>query len=403
MKKIEEKVFDNIIYIAFFVYICTVFVNSTALYLENNYVTVGTKIIRYICYIFFVLNTIRVIYKEKNITICNLIFFLIGLAILIIGKNPEFLIVFFVVNSVRNLDLKKIIKNSLIIYVILFLLTILLSIFKILPDWIYFRGNITRHSLGFLYPTDLISIYVTIVLLYFYVRNSKATYVELIILELLAIILYNYTNGRLGFIIASLILFIQLCAKIIVTKKLNNKWKIQDKTKKVLQGILKILPIILISISIIITILFRYNVKIADDINNILSNRINYNNKAFSTYPITPFGANIDWIGWGGNYGKTAGEIGYNYIDMSYIRIIFYYGIIGTAFVLYSYIKSLNYCIKNNENILLICLTIILMWSFIEPMIFYTGRNLFILFIGEIIANNENKKLFIKKGNIDGE
>ena len=88
---------------------------------------------------------------------------------------------------------------------------------------------------------------------------------------------------------------------------------------------------------------------------------------------------------------------------MSYIRIIFDYGIIGTAFVLYSYIKSLNYCIKNNENILLICLTIILMWSFIEPMIFYTGRNLFILFIGEIIANNENKKLFIKKGNIDGE
>lgn len=402
MKKITEYksvIIEKFIYFIFGIYIITLFANSTSLYLQYDYVQKIVKLIRYGCYFVFAIKTVYLFIKEKNISILNLLFFIVGILVMILGKSTEILLMFLVVNSAKDLEFKKIAKLVLIIYTILFIAMIGLSYFDIVPNWIYYRQEIARYSFGFIYPTDLMSVYVTIVLLYFYIRNTKAHYIELAILEGIAIVLFKYTNGRLGLIMVTMIIALLVLNKILIATKILDKIKINSqKMKKIIGIVLKAIPIVLLIVTLLVSILFKYDIKIINWVNHIISQRISLNSSALDNYPIKLFGSNVTWIGWGGQYNSTLEQLNYNYVDMSYIRIIFDYGIIGTLFILYAYIKTIGYCIEKNEKLILMCLFIILIWGIIEPVIFSISRNIFIIYIGKVIASidNKNNKLLLK-------
>lgn len=394
IKSIKDKngIIEKLSYFIFSIYIITLFANSTAIYLEYDYVGKAIKLVRYGCYLFFAIKSICLFIKEKNISINNVIFLIIGILVLVLGKNPELLIVFFIVNSARDLELKKIAKIGLIIYAVLFAITVILSYFGILPNWMYYRQELKRYSLGFIYPTDLMSVYVTITLLYFYVRNTKAKYIELVILEAIAIALFSFTNGRLGLIMVTMILLLLALIKIISDTKLADKIKINSiKLKKVLAFLIKCIPIILLIGSVLISVLYQYNIEIINKINYVISERISLNSRAFTEYPIKLFGSDVTWNGLGGKYNVSVQD--YNYVDMSYVRIIFDYGIIGAIFILYAYIDAIEHCIEKDEKWILACILIILVWSIIEPVIFSMSRNLFLIYLGNVLASNPNKKL----------
>ena len=69
----------------------------------------------------------------------------------------------------------------------------------------------------------------------------------------------------------------------------------------------------------------------------------------------------------------------YNYIDISYARILFDYGIIFTIFVLFSYTILLVKCFKEKDYWLVFTLFFVLIWSIIEPYLITIGKNNFIL------------------------
>ena len=299
---------------------------------------------------------------------------------------------FFIINASRDLDFKKIAIIGLVIYAALFVITVISSYFGIVPNWMFYRQEIKRYSLGFIYPTDLMSVYVTITLLYFYIRNTKSTYLELFILEAIAIALYKYTNGRLGLIMTTMIILFLMIGKIFKHTKLSDKIKINSsKIKNIVIILLKLLPILLFIVILAMSILYQNDIKIINWVNHIISERILLNSQAISNYPVKLFGSNVTWNGLGGKYNVSFQDIDYNYVDMSYIRIIFDYGIIGTLFILYLYVKSIGHLAEKNDKLMLECVLIILIWSAIEPVIFSIARNLFIIYIGSIIANIENK------------
>ncbi len=391
-RECKNGILNKLLYCVFAIYIVTLFANSAAIYLEYDYVQKAIKIIRYGCYLIFAIKTVYLFIQEKNITRLNFLFFIIGVLILILGKNPEFLIVFFIINASRDLDFKKIAIIGLVIYAALFVITVISSYFGIVPNWMFYRQEIKRYSLGFIYPTDLMSVYVTITLLYFYIRNTKSTYLELFILEAIAIALYKYTNGRLGLIMTTMIILFLMIGKIFKHTKLSDKIKINSsKIKNIVIILLKLLPILLFIVILAMSILYQNDIKIINWVNHIISERILLNSQAISNYPVKLFGSNVTWNGLGGKYNVSFQDIDYNYVDMSYIRIIFDYGIIGTLFILYLYVKSIGHLAEKNDKLMLECVLIILIWSAIEPVIFSIARNLFIIYIGSIIANIENK------------
>ncbi len=69
----------------------------------------------------------------------------------------------------------------------------------------------------------------------------------------------------------------------------------------------------------------------------------------------------------------------YNYIDISYARIFFDYGIIFTIFVLLSYSALLVKSFNEKDYWLVFALFFVLIWSIIEPYMITIGKNNFVL------------------------
>ena len=266
----------------------------------------------------------------------------------------------------------------MLLYMVLFLTIVNLALLKIIPDWIFYRGDTQRHSLGFYYSTIAIGIYLSCMLIYFYVRKSKATVIELLLFEGINFFLYKYTDGRLSFILISIILFMMLILKI---PQLRQLFKLPNM-QIVLKCIGYILPISLFSLVILATYLYSQSNPIGISINKILSGRLLYTKNAFQQYGITLFGQPIDWRGWGG-FGyvdtESMSSFIYNYVDISYARIIFDYGIIPTIIILLVYTVALVKSVKEKNYWLFTVLVFVCIWSSIEPYLFNIGKNIFIL------------------------
>ena len=228
--------------------------------------------------------------------------------------------------------------------------------------------------------------------MYFYVRKSKATVMELLLFEIINVCLYKYTDGRLSFILISIILFMMLILKI---PKLRQLFKLPHM-QVVLKYIGYILPISLFTMVIFATYLYSKGNPIGFSINKILSGRLLYTKNAFQQYGITLFGQPIDWKGWGGfGYVDTENMVGfiYNYVDISYARIIFDYGIIPTIIILLVYTVALVKSVKEKNYWLFTVLVFVCIWSSIEPYLFNIGKNIFILSFVPIFNFGKIKQL----------
>ena len=246
---------DKCIYIFFEIYMATILLGSVCLYVYSDILYTCIKIIRYICYLAF---GIRIIWDWKNgssITLPIIFIAIMSILISIYSNNKGIIILLLCLTALRNLDIKKILKITLIMYAIIFISVILLSLLKIIPNWTYSRGETIRYSLGFNYPTIAIGTYLSIILMYFYIRKSNCKFIELFLLEIVNIFLYFYTDGRLSFILISIILATMFLAKFKITKKIFNNNIIQ-KIVKINCYIMPILISALIGV-LIIHLLFQ--------------------------------------------------------------------------------------------------------------------------------------------------
>lgn len=283
--------FENITYFFFGLYMIIAVLNITAICWASKTAGLILKLLRYLCYAVF---TVKIIYdwtKGSSITWTILTVGIASILICAFSKNTSILILLLILTALRNLDINKLIKIAFKIFIVLFFVIVNLALLNVIPDWLYPRGDAVRHSLGFFYPTDAFGIYLAIILMYFYIRKSETTYLELLILETINIFLYKYTDGRLSFILINAILIVMGLSKLNFVKNiLHNKY-----IKKILQLVSYVLPATLCISVIIITQLYGINCNIAISLNELLSDRINLTHNAFETYPITLFGEEIEW------------------------------------------------------------------------------------------------------------
>ena len=356
----------------------TILIDSTAISLLFDNVQKIVKVIRYTCYIVFFIKIIKDLINEKKITWVMVCLTMLVACIWYFSKNKDVIFLVLVLIACRKLEINKLIKISFKVFTVIFLMIINLSLLNIFPDWTYNRGNGLRHSLGFYYPTIAIGTYLSIILMYFYIKRTKCTYMELLVLETINIFLYKYTDGRLSFILISVILLMMGLLKIkLIRGLLRKKW-----INSAIEICCYLLPLVMFSIVIILTYLYEMDNNLAIEINELLSNRIEFTEEGFNTFEIKPFGQKINWKGWGGHGYIDTEEINdfkYNYVDISYARIIFDYGIIPTIVILIAYTALFVRSFKRGDYWLLCTLFFILIWSMIEPFIINIGKNIFVM------------------------
>lgn len=380
----------------YYIFFADLILNETIYRFSCNPFGIILKLIRYFCYFMLLLKLI-IDWKNgtKNITIVQIISFTVIFISFLITKNTSLILLFIILNAVTDKNILNIIKINYKIYFWLFFIIILLSLIGIIPDWVYYRGAIERHSLGFYYPTITMGIYLSIIIMFFYLNHDKVKYSELLILELINVFLYNYTDGRMSFYLITLILILLLVYKL---KKLKKFLKIILHWKFT-RIICMIVPLLLFSGTMVATFLYKNNTTVGNELNKVLSDRLSLNTKAFENYGVPLFGKKIDWNGWGG-YGYTnlpsLDEYEYNYVDMSYTRIIFDYGIVITIIILVGYCLLLKKYYDEKKYWLVISIIFVLLWSCIEPNIVGLEKNIFVLYLSRLFNYGKIEKLDYK-------
>ncbi len=375
LKKLKN---EEITYFFWGIYVLISFLNLVGIFYASNECQLVFKLIRYVCYVVF-LTKIFIDWKNgAKITFSMIVIFLLSLAIAIFAKNRSILFIAIILFALRKMKFDKLIEIALKIYMIGFLIVVCLALLNIIPNWEFSRGNMPRYALGFIYATDAIGIYLAIILMFLYIKKDKATYIELLILELINVFMYSYTNGRLSFILVSTMLILQFVSKFQIVKNIFYSSFIQ----KCLKTVCYTLPIVLFLGLHILVIMYANNNFLANKVNKIISDRIKLTYQAYRNNNVNLFGTNIKWQGWGA-YGYKELEEGeefvYNYVDSSYARLILDYGIIFSCIVIYAYRETLMKSYEEKNYWLIFAILFILVWSFIEQYLININKNLFIL------------------------
>ena len=391
LKKIYNKKNEIICY-TFCFYMILQLLSITSIFFGQNNLEIFLKIGRYICYSIFAINIIA---ERKKISKEELILMLLSIIISYFSKNKSVIITLLIIMAIKNVDIEKIFRSVYKTLLIIFFTIIILSILKIIPDWTYMRGNIVRHSMGFIYPTDCASIFLMITLLFLYNNKFNITWYHFILIEVINILLFKCTDSRLSFLLINFALIIAVIMKIKRIKTYLNK----EQMRKKLRIIAYIMPIFFLVLTNFLIFLPTKSVAF-EKVDTILSRRIINSKNAYEKYGIHPFGKKIEWKGWGGyGYIKTEKNYEYNYVDNSYARILLEYGIIFTIVLVYGYIKLLLYCSDKNL-VLYIIIGIILIWSFVEPCIINISRNIFVISFSLLFnKNNRNSRCLHEKIN----
>lgn len=390
---------DEICSYAFAAYVVLSILDFSTLAYQYEGFSLLLKLCRYACYLIFFVKIVLEILKERKISLSMVLSALLALVVVICSKQFPLGFLVFVLAAVSSLDFRRLLQYTLVAVSTVWAAMILSSLIGLLPNWSYTRGDIVRFSLGFIYPTDVFSVFLAITMMYCYLYHRKISYYVLAILELINIGLFYATNGRLSFILVNLVLVVMLGFKLLERFPRVYSFGVRLLESKPVKILWMCLPFLLLAICLILALLYKFDSPIAMSVNQLLSDRVRLNSEALSNFPITPFGSYIEWQGWGGlGYVDSVAEnFVYNYVDTSYIKIMFDYGIVTTLVAMAAYAVRIGKAFDSKDWITVFLITIVLLWSFVEPYLLSIGRNVFVIFLASLLQYGKMEFKFLHK------
>lgn len=284
-------------------------------------------------------------------------------------------IVFFIAASYQ-INLRKALSKVLNVQIIIAVATITSSIIGIIPDNTSFRGTIQRQAMGYSHPNTLGSIFLSIVLLSFYLyrkENPKRFYITLI----LCFVITNYiAYSRTS---ASLILLV-LGAHIISV--ITGKHKCILIFSHWLLGHTD-LWVWLLAIMNIVAAWKKINIGIGDAT---FQARFFYASNYLNRYGINLFGRNM-------YFGNDDHRILPDWtmkkalvtLDNSYIFLLTGFGIVGTLCFLFSYTIRIRKAKRDGDYALIAVFLIYAIDGIMETAMIRCYFNYFMLLFADLI------------------
>lgn len=372
------------------IYYFTLFLDITTLSFSFSKAATLCKLLRYVCYVYFLfviyrkfrtldlksyINKIKNFDKKQYFVAGVVLLALFSIVMnLLLTKNKAWVFLLFTLIYASCFDFEDVLNTIFSAQFISLILITTLSSFGLMHDYVNMRADGTmRHSLGFGYPTYLSQFLLFMILYYSYKKNFKISPEKLGLYQLLIVFSYFLTDSRTEMLISECILIGIFMNSVGILNKFKN---VVEFFKKAYATCFPLFPIG----SYILVMLYGFifntmNVnsivfKIAQKFNHVFSNRLYQTFYDFKRYGLSLFGSNIDLVGYFLTKENEGTIIRSNFIDNEYMRILFENGWI--FFIAFFAIISIViwHLYKTKKDGLLFISFVITTSSLINPRLF---------------------------------
>jgi len=269
--------------------------------------------------------------------------------------------------------MKVVLRNYVVVAGILVVGVFLLSLVGMVPNLQYNRAGVIRNSFGFIYPTDFASHCFYLFLAISYLLKDKFIWTRSLFGVLLSAFIIKYCDARLN------ALSILLATVIFIYFYYSNGKKLK---------IFALLPYSAVVFASTVTYLsykFSWSNPFLVSINKLITGRLALGRNAFDTF-------GVQFIGSG---GKTESVIGYNYVDSSYVQMLFTYGIVPVVLLIIIYVIASRKQYKDGQYLLVVILSLIAFNCMIEAFWFVPTYNIFmfVLFTTNTFSKKESNNI----------
>ena len=322
---------------------------------------------------------LRFLYKMRvsyKYLILSILLLLSGVLVYFQTNRLNFLVYSMLLVLLVNVDMKVVLRNYVVVAGILVVGVFLLSLVGMVPNLQYNRAGVIRNSFGFIYPTDFASHCFYLFLAISYLLKDKFIWTRSLFGVLLSAFIIKYCDARLNAV------SILLATVIFIYFYYSNGKKLK---------IFALLPYSAVVFASVVTYLsykFSWSNPFLVSINKLITGRLALGRNAFDTFGVHLFGTrNVQFIGSG---GKTESVIGYNYVDSSYVQMLFTYGIVPVVLLIIIYVVASRKQYKDGQYLLVAILSLIAFNCMIEAFWFVPTYNIFMFLL--FTTNTFSKK-----------
>ena len=322
---------------------------------------------------------LRFLYKMRvsyKYLILSILLLLSGGLVYFQTNRLNFLVYSMLLVLLVNVDMKVVLRNYVVVAGILVVGVFLLSLIGMIPNLQYNRAGVIRNSFGFIYPTDFASHCFYLFLAISYLLKDKFIWTRSLFGVLLSAFIIKYCDARLN------ALSILLATVIFIYFYYSNGKKIK------IFALLPYSAVVFASVVTYFSYKFSWSNPFLVSINKLITGRLALGRNAFDTFGVHLFGTrNVQFIGSG---GKTESVIGYNYVDSSYVQMLFTYGIVPVVLLLIIYVVASRKQYKDGQYLLVAILSLIAFNCMIEAFWFVPTYNIFMFLL--FTTNTFSKK-----------
>ena len=313
---------------------------------------------------------LRFLYKMRvsyKYLILSILLLLSGGLVYFQTNRLNFLVYSMLLVLLVNVDMKVVLRNYVVVAGILVVGVFLLSLIGMIPNLQYNRAGVIRNSFGFIYPTDFASHCFYLFLAISYLLKDTFIWTRSLFGVLISAFIIKYCDARLN------ALSILLATVIFIYFYYSNGKKIK------IFALLPYSAVVFASVVTYFSYKFSWSNPFLVSINKLITGRLALGRNAFDTFGVHLFGTrNVQFIGSG---GKTESVIGYNYVDSSYVQMLFTYGIVPVVLLLIIYVVASRKQYKDGQYLLVAILSLIAFNCMIEAFWFVPTYNIFMFLL----------------------
>jgi hypothetical protein len=270
----------------------------------------------------------------------------------------------------KGVNVRKVLKYTVYVYIIGMSLTISMvmlgkvqgEIHSLSKSGIKYEIN----DFGFSHPNSAYNHLLMIALMIVAVWQERLRWYHFGVMTFIMFVAYKVFLSRTGFLI-----YLLLCIAIGVLQIIRN-----DKLKKLFFFILNLFPIGVFSVSYILMVWYDKGIPFVNKLDNFVTGRIALSSQAYKYGGISWFGTvNRNWMDW-------------IFIDNAYLSVLICYGIVVCVLCVAAYSLACYRYWKAGEHYILIILSIIAVYAFMEYMVISATWNPLLLFMSGILIWN---------------